>query len=226
MKFFSYFLLIFIFFSLPYAFSLGEEKVFKLTKKFKETKKKAKRKKEIPLEFRRQSFSYSENFVIYNEKAKSQLKSETVLKVYIPQIVIAGFNEEFKIYGVMLKPFKAILSGKIRAIKDTNKALIVFNEITHKGETKVIETFPLFLNGNLKKSFLKDIVLNFSDSLSFVLGLALKNQMPQTAGIHFISSDLKNDISSFSIKQEQKQQNQKLEYLEVKNIKILKVIVK
>ena len=230
MKFLFYFFLFFISYAVSFsAFGLTEEPVFKITKKFKETKKekpKAKAKKNIPLEFQRQSFSYSEDFVIYNEKAKSHLKSGTILKIYIPQIVIAGFNEEFKVYSFVISPIKAILSGKARAIKNTNKALIIFNEITYKGETKSIETFPVFLNGELKKSLFKDILLNFSDSLSSVLGLALKNQIPQKTGIHFISSDFKHEMSKLSTIQEKKLENKKLEYLEIKNINFLKVIVK
>ena len=230
MKFLLYLLLLFI--SYPLSFSAGalaEDSVFKIARKLKAPKKdksKTETKKALPLEFRRQSFSYSEDFIIYKGKAKSHLKAGTFLKVYMPQITIASFNEEFKVYGFVISPVKAVLSGKIKAIKNTNKASIVFDEISYKSETKSIETFPLFLTGDLKKSFLKDIVLSFSDSLSSVLGFALKNQIPQTAGIHFISSDLKNEMSKLSAFEKQKQQNEKLEYLEIKNIKLLRVIIK
>ena len=44
---------------------------------------------------------------------------------------------------------------------------------------QAIESFPVFLGGDLKESLLKDISLNFFESLPSVLALALKTQIPQ-----------------------------------------------
>ena len=104
------------------------EIVFELKRESKKSNE-AKRKKSIPLKFRRQSFSYSDDFVVFNEKPKSDIKKGTALRVNIPYSVIASFSEEFPVYAVVTYPFKAVLSGKIKGVKNTNKALILFDEI-------------------------------------------------------------------------------------------------
>ena len=123
----------------------------------------------------------------------------------------------------MIYPFKAVVSGKIKAIKNTNKALITFDEIIVNGEKSAIEAFPVFINGDLRESLFKDIALNFFESLPSVLSLALRSQIPK-AGIHFINTDLKNKIGKLSILESEKKQT--LQYLELKNIKLLRIIIK
>ena len=123
----------------------------------------------------------------------------------------------------MTYPFKGVVSGKIRGVKNTRKALIIFDEIIVNGELSAIQSFPVFLTGNLKESLLKDIALNFFDSLPSVLALALKTQIPQT-GIHFINTDLKNKVGKLSSLEAEKKQN--LQYLEFPNIKPLKLVIK
>ena len=219
-----YFLLSLLVFSFSsFCLGLQDDLVFQIKRKVKSVKKQEKRKKQVPLKFQRHSFSYSEDFVIFNEKAKSQLKSGTVLKIHIPQNIIAGFNEEFQVYGIALSPVKAVLSGNIKAIKNTNKALISFDEIILNDERKTIEAFPVFLTGDLKESLFKDIALNFVSALPSAV--ALKTQIPQT-GLHFINTDLKRKMTEFSNKKGEKQDSKKLEYLEIKNTKFLKVVVK
>jgi len=56
-----------------------------------------------------------------------------------------------------------------------------------------------------------------------VLSLALRTQVPQ-AGIHFINTDLKNNMGKLSILEAEKKQS--LQYLEISNTKLLKVIIK
>ena len=164
MRFFL-FLLCFLFlpfFFFPYsAFSMEEEVVFELKRDTKKSKKQTKRKKTLPLKFKRQSFSYSKDFLIFNEKLVSSLKKGTVLRVNIPYPIIASFTEEFPLYGVVTYPFKGVVSGKIKGVKNTNKALISFDEITVNGKQTAIQSFPVFLNGSLKESLVKDIALNF-----------------------------------------------------------------
>ena len=72
-------------------------------------------------------------------------------------------------------------------------------------KNQAIESFPVFLEGDLKESLLKDITLNFFESLPSVLTLALQAKIPP-AQIHFINSDLKNKIrqSLFSGNSEEK----------------------
>ena len=184
MKFFSNSVFLFTFiscslFSLP-ASSLEDEVVFKLKRKEKkQTETKTKKGNPVPLKFRRQSFSYSKDFVIYNEKPKSDLKPGTALRVNIPYPVIASFNEEFPIYGIVVSPFPGIVSGKIKGVKNTNKALISFDEIILNEESRKIKSFPVFFSGDLKEAILKDIFLNFFESLPTVLGLALRTQIPR-----------------------------------------------
>ena len=88
---------------------------------------------------------------------------------------------------------------------------------------KALNSFPVFLNGNLKESLLKDIALNFFESLPSVLALALKTQIPQ-AGIHFINTDLQNKMGKLSSLEIEKRKRQ--EYLELNDIKLLKVVIK
>ena len=225
MKFFIYSLVIFLpafFFSFT-ALSQEEEVVFELKREIKNSKQKMKRKKTIPLKFKRKSFSYNKDFVVFNEKPKSDLKKGTFLRVNIPYSIIASFTEEFPLYGVVTYPFKALLSGKIKAVKNTNKAILSFDEIILNGEKTSIETFPVFITGDLREALFKDIALNFFESLPSILGLALRTQIPQT-GIHFINTDLKNKVGKLSVLEAEKKQS--LQYLELKNIKLLKLVIK
>ena len=123
----------------------------------------------------------------------------------------------------MTYPFKAVLSGKIKALKNTNKASITFDEIILNNERTVIETFPVFVNGDLRESLFKDIALNFFDSLPSVLGLALRTQIP-TAGVHFINTDLQNKVGKLSIVEREKRG--RLQYLEFPSIRLLKFVIK
>ena len=211
-------------FFLP-VFSMEDEVVFELKRfsKKKQTQTKRKRKKTIPGKFKRESFSYNKEFLVFNEKPKSSLKKGTLLKVNIPYSLIASFNEEFPVYGMVLNPFQGILSGKIKGVKNTNKAIISFNEIIMDGKIQSIESFPVFLEGDLKESLLKDIALNFFESLPSILSVALQAKIPP-AQIHFINSDLKNKIGNLSSLETQKRRL--LQYLEIKNIKLLQGIVK
>ena len=127
------------------------------------------------------------------------------------------------IFSHLLSPFLSILSGKIKGVKNTNKALVSFNEIIIEGEAQVIESFPVFLEGDLKESLFKDITLNFFESLPSVLTLALQAKIPP-AQIHFINSDLKSKISNLSSLETQKRRL--IQYLEIKDIKLFQVIVK
>ena len=224
MKFFSclFFIFPFIcsFFPLP-VLSLEDEVVFKLlTRKKKEP---AKRKDPTLLKFRRQSFSYSKEFVIYNEAPKSNLKPGTALRVNISYPVIASFNEEFPVYGVVISPFPGIVSGKIKGVQNTNKAQVFFDEIILSGKVRKIESFPVFFTGDLKEALLKDVFLNFFESLPSVLSLALRAQIPQS-GIKFINTDLQNKMGKLSSLEMEKRK--RLEYLELKDIEIFKVVIR
>ena len=214
------FLLVWLF---PFAtFSLDDEVMFKL-KKRERKQTETKKKDPTPLKFRRESFSYSKDFVIYNEKSKSSLKPGTALKVNIPYPVIASFNEEFPLYGVIVSPFPGVLSGKIKGVKNTNKAQVFFDEIIMNNEARTIKSFPVFLDGDLKEALLKDIFLNFFESLPSVLGLALRTQIP-SSGIHFINSDLQNKVGKLSFIEQEKRR--RLQYLELNNIKLFKVVIR
>ena len=217
------FLFLPIFFFPYFAFSIEEEVVFELKREKTKKQNQTKKKKTLPLKFKRQSFSFSKDFLIFNEKPTSHIKKGTALRVNIPYPVIASFTEEFPLYAVVTYPFKAVLSGKIKGVKNTNKASVIFDEVIVNGEKTAIESFPIFLNGDLKESLLKDIALNFFDSLPSVLGLALRTQIPQT-GIQFINTDLQNKMGKLSIVETEKRK--RLQYLELKNIKLLKVIIK
>lgn len=226
MKFFIYsfyFLFLPVFSFSHSAFSMEEEVVFELKREIKKSKKQAERKKTILKKFSRKSFSYNKDFLILNEKPASDIKKGTALKVNIPYPVIASFTEEFPLYGVVTYPFRAVLSGKIKAVKNTNKALVRFDEIIVNGEEFSIETFPVFINGDLRESLFKDIALNFFESLPSMLALGLRTQILQT-GIHFIDTDLKSKVGKLSILEAEKKQS--LQYLELKNIKLLKLVIK
>lgn len=205
------------------AVCMEEEVVFELKRETKKSKQQTKRKKIIPKRFKRQSFSYNKDFLIFNEKPASSIKKGTALRVNIPYSIIASFNEEFPVYAIVTRPFKGIASGRIKAVKNTNKALISFDEVILNGEKRAIESFPIFIDGNLRESLFKDIALNFFESLPSILGLALKTQIPQT-GIHFINTDLKNKVGKLSILEQEKKSS--LQYLEFKHIKLLKVVIK
>ena len=211
-------------FFFPYsAFSIEEEVVFELKREKIKKQNQTKKKKTLTLKFKRQSFSFSKDFLIFNEKPASHIKKGTALRVNIPYPVIASFTEEFPLYAIVTYPFKAVLSGKIKGVKNTNKASVIFDEVIVNGEKTAIESFPIFLNGDLKESLLKDIALNFFDSLPSVLGLALRTQIPQT-GIQFINTDLQNKMGKLSIIETEKRK--RLQYLELRNIKLLKVVIK
>ena len=137
--------------------------------------------------------------------------------------MIASFNEEFPLYGVIVSPFPGVLSGKIKGLKNTNKALISFDEIIMNEEPRAIKSFPVFLEGDLKEALLKDIFLNFFESLPSVLALALRTQIP-SSGIHFINSDLQNKVGKISFIEQEKRR--RLQYLELKNIKLFKVVIR
>ena len=223
MKFFIYsFCFLCLLLSFP-SFSVEEEVVFELKREIKKSKKQTQRKKTLPLKFKRKSFSFSEGFLIFNEKPASDIKKGTFLRVNIPYSIIASFNEKFPVYGIVTHPLKGVISGTVKGIKNTNKALISFDEIILNGEKTSIEIFPVFLNGNLKEALFKGIALNFFESLPSILALALRTQIPQT-GIHFINTDLKNKIGKLSVLEAEKKQS--LQYLEFKNIKLLKIIIK
>ena len=204
------------------AFSMEEEVVFELKREIKKSQSQTKRKKTIPLRFKRKSFSYSEEFLIYNKKPSSSIKGRA-LRVNIPYLVIASFTEEFPVFGIVTYPFKGVLSGKIKALKNTNKASIIFDEIIVNGEKRATQSFPIFINGDLRESFFKDIAINFFESLPTLFGLALRSEAPG-AGIHFINTDLQNKVGKlFSIETEKRK---RLQYLELPSIKLLKVVIK
>ena len=212
----------FLFSSLP-AFSIGEEVVFELKREKARKKNQKRRKKTTPPKFKLKSFSYNEDFLVFNEKIKSDLKKGSVLRVNVPYPVIASFSEEFPVYGIITHPFKGVAAGKIRGVKNTNKALVSFDEVIVNGDIHAIESFPVFIEGDLKESFFKDIALNFFESLPSVLALTLKTQIPQT-GIHFINTDLKGKVGKLSVVETEKRKL--VQYLELKNIKIFKIIIK
>lgn len=203
--------------------SMEEEVVFELKREIKKSKNQTRRKKTTPLKFKRQSFSYGKDFLIYNKKPSSSLAKGTALRVNIPYPVIASFTEEFPVYGIVTYPFKGVLSGKIKALKNTNKASITFDEMIVNGEKTAIESFPVFINGDLRESLFKDIAINFFESLPTVLGLALRTQVPQ-AGIHFINTDLQNKVGKLSVVETEKRK--RLQYLEFPSTKLLKVVIK
>ena len=214
----------FFLFSFP-VLSEEDEVVFELKREEekKSEQKQIKRKKPLPPRFKRHSFTFSKDFVIYNKRPKSHLKPGTALRVNIPYPVIASFNEEFPIYGIVVSPFPGIVSGKIKAIKNTNRALVSFDEIVFNGEVRAIQSFPVFLEGDLKEAFLKDLLLNFFESLPSALTLALGPKTPQSQ-VHFINTDLKNKMGKLSSLEEEKKR--RLQYLEIQDIKLLRVAVK
>lgn len=202
--------------------SMEEEVVFEL-KREKRRQKQMKKKKAILKKFNRQSFSYSKEFVVFNEDSKSDLKPGSVLKVNVPYSIIASFNEDFPIYGVVVSPFKGIVSGKIKAVKNTNRALVSFDEVIVNNSLEKIKSLPVFLEGDLKESLFKDVALNFFDSLPSVLALALRSQLPQ-AQIHFINTDLKGKVGKLSVMESEKRR--RLQYIEIPNIRLFEVIIK
>ena len=205
------------------TFAIEEETVFELKREKIKKPLKAKKKKTIPLKFKRQSFSYSDDFMVFNEIPKSHIKKGTVLRVNIPYPIIASFSEEFPIYGIITSPFRGILSGKIKGVSNTNKSLIVFDEVILNGELQKVKSFPVFINGDLKESFFKDIALNFFESLPSVLAIALRSQIPQHQ-IHFINTDLRGKVSNLSSVATEKRKL--TQYVEIKNIELFNVIIK
>ena len=91
------------------------------------------------------------------------------------------------------------------------------------GKTQSIESFPVFLEGDLKESLFKDIALNFFESLPSILSFALQAKIPP-AQIHFINSDLKNKMGRLSVIETEKKRL--LQYLELKNLKLFQIIIK
>ena len=202
---------------------MEEEVLFELKREINKSKSQTKRKKTTPLKFKRQSFSYSKDFLIYNKKPSSSLEKGRVLRVNIPYPVIASFTEEFPVFGIVIYPFKGVLSGKIKALKNTNKASVVFDEMIVNGKKTAIESFPVFINGDLRESLFKDIAINFFESLPSILGLALRSQIPE-AGIHFINTDLQNKMGKLSILETEKRKS--LQYLEFSSMKLLRIVIK
>ena len=199
-----------------------EEVVFEL-KRDERKAGQTKGKKAIPLKFKRRSFSYSKDFVVFNERPKSRLKPGSVLKMSIPYPLIASFNEEFPVYGIVINPFQGIASGKIQGIKDTNKALVSFNEIIIGGKVQSIESFPVFMEGDLKEALFKDLALSFFESLPSALALALRSQVSEPQ-IQFINTDLKNKMGKLSVLE--KKRKERMRYLEVKNPGLFQAIIK
>ena len=206
-----------------FVLSMEEEVLFELKREINKSKSQTKRKKTTPLKFKRQSFSYSKEFLIYNKKPSSSLEKGRVLRVNIPYPVIASFTEEFPVFGIVTYPFKGVLSGKVKALKNTNKASVVFDEMIVNAEKTAIESFPVFINGDLRESLFKDIAINFFESLPSILGLALRSQIPE-AGIHFINTDLQNKMGKLSILETKKRKS--LQYLEFSSMKLLRIVIK
>ena len=223
-KIFGYFLCLFILIAgFSYSvFSLEEETVFELKREIKESSAKKLKKKSVKRKFKRNSFSYNEDFLIFNEKASSSLKAGSILRINIPYPVIASFEEEFPVYGVITNPFKGIITGKIRAIKNTRKALLVFDEVILNEKIQKIKSFPVFISGNLKESLIKDIFLSFFESLPSILALSLKSNLPQPQ-IQFINTDLKSKMKNLPHIENEKRKLTR--YLELKNIKLFNVII-
>ncbi len=204
-------------------FSMEDEVVFELKREIKKSAPIKKKKKTTPLKFKRKSFSYDKDFLVFNEKENSNLKKGSILRVDIPYPVISSFNEDFPIYGVIVHPFKGVVSGKIKGVKNTNTALITFDEVILNNKLQKIESFPVFLKGDLKESLFKDIALNFFESLPSMLALALKPGTPSSQ-IHFINTDLQNKMEKLSVIENEKRKL--LQYLEFKDIKILSIVIK
>lgn len=223
MNVFHYKIFIFIFAFFSYSsFGMEEEMVFELRREAKKSNP-IKKRKTIPLKFKRKSFSYNKDFLVFNEKSNSSLKKGSILRANIPYPVIASFDEEFPIYGIVVHPFNGIVSGKIKGVKNTNKALIVFDEIIVNSSPQKIESFPVFLNGDLKESLFKNIALNFFESLPSILALSLKTKVPPSQ-IHFVNTDLKNKMENLSVIETEKRKL--LQYLEFKDIKLFNIIIK
>ena len=197
-----------------------EDVVFELKR---ERKQQTKRKKAVPQKFNRRSFSYSKDFVIFNEPPKSDLKPGTILKIHIPYPLIASFSEEFPIYGIAVSPFQGVVSGKIRGVKDTNRASLSFDEIIISGKVQSVQSFPVFLEGDLKEALFKDLALGLFESLPSVLALALRERLPQPQ-IQFINTDLKNKMGKLSVLEKEKRE--RLKYLEIKNPGLIQIIIK
>ena len=86
-----FFFMIFFLFSFP-VLSEEDEVVFELKREEKKPKQKQiKRKKPLPPRFKRHSFTYNKDFVVYNKKPKSHLKPGTTLRINIPYPVIACY---------------------------------------------------------------------------------------------------------------------------------------
>ena len=211
-------------FSLPVLSVEEDEIVFELKREEgKQEKQTKKQKTPIPEKFKRKSFSFSKDFVVFNSKPKSSLQKGTFLRANIPYPLIASFREDFPVYGIAVNPFFAVLAGNIKGIKNTNKAALSFNEVIIEGESQVIESFPVFLEGDLKESLFKDIALNFFESLPSLLALSLGPKLPQSQ-IHFINTDLKNKVGGLSSLETEKKK--RIQYLEIKNPKLFKVVIK
>ena len=222
MKLFSYlFCLFFLSFTFS-SFSMEEEIVFELKREIKKPTKQIKSKKTLPLKFKRKSFSFHKDFLIFNEKSVSHIKKGTVLQVHIFYETIASFEEENPIFGFIFKPFKAVVFGKIKAIKNTNKALILFNELIMDKEIKSIKTSPVFITGDLKESFLKDFFNKFFDILSTATNSYLGIFGNDSYKFHLLNTALQNQNKTFS----EREKDKRIKYLEFKKIKPFKIIIK
>ena len=208
------------------ALSFDDEIVFQIREGVKELERKQKEiDKPKALEFRRQSFSYSDDFVILNKEPKAPLKSGTVLKVDfifpIPEIT----SEEIEVIALVISPIKAGLFGKIKAVKNTNQAKLVFHDIVYNEKVYSIETFPVFLKGRLQASFFKELAFDFLESIPVFLAFTASSHKSLR---HFINKDLKDKTKELSDKEKRKlhNQNKKIKALKINHMKIIKVIVK
>ncbi|MDE0151965.1 MAG: hypothetical protein OXK80_05680 [Bdellovibrionales bacterium] len=220
---YTIFILLFTVFFTFDSFSMEDEMVFELKREAKKKTPIKKKKKTTPLKFQRKSFSYDKDFLVFNEKENSSLKKGSILKVNIPYSVISSFNEDFPVYGIIIYPFKGIIAGKIKGVKNTNKALVTFNEVIMNNNLQKIKSFPVFLTGDLKESLFKDITLNFFESLPSILSLTLQDQV-SSPQIHFVNTDLQNKVNNLSALETEKKKL--AQYIELKDIKILNIVIK
>ena len=82
MRFFNKLFCFFIssFFFSSSVFSMEDEIVFELKREEKKNLKQEKKIRPIPKKFRRESFIYSKDFVVFNEKPKSDFKARNSFK--------------------------------------------------------------------------------------------------------------------------------------------------
>ncbi|MDE0092369.1 MAG: hypothetical protein OXN83_03675 [Oligoflexia bacterium] len=218
------FYLAFVFSSFCFEAQSLDDIIFEIKRGVKEFERKQINKPKA-LEFQRKSFSYSDDFVILNKPPKSHLKSGTVLKVDFVFPFPPVNDEEIEALALVISPIKASLFGRVKAIKNSNQAVLTFNEIVFNDKVYSIETFPVFLKGKLKESFLKDIALGFFENIPVFISLGLSSA--NKALSQFLNKELKNETKEIAQKKKQIQnKNQKMKALEINQIGIIKVIVK